>query len=84
MRLRWFNPVLGRFEWREMPGSDEEVSSLLDGCPDAENVLAVYKGWRDLGADVRAALIRAGEAARMAEESGDRDGDGRTRPPGGA
>ena len=80
MRLRWFNPALGRFEWREMPECDEEATSLLVGCPDAENILAVYKAWRDLGADVGVALIRAGEAARMAKEPADRHDEGRPRP----
>lgn len=80
MRLRWFNPALGRFEWREMPESDEEATSLLVGYPGAENVLAVYEAWRNLGADVGAALIRAGEAARTAGEPGGRH-EKRPNPP---
>ncbi len=62
-RMRWYNPKLGGFEWRELPASDEEVLSLLDDYPGAEGHAATYREWRDLGADI-AALIRAGEAAR--------------------
>ena len=63
-RMRWYNPKLGGFEWREHPASDEDALSLLEGYPDAEGHAAIYKEWRDLGAGIAAALIRAGEAAR--------------------
>ncbi len=63
-RMRWYNPKLGGFEWRELPASDEEALSLLDGYPGAEGHAAIYREWRDLGAGIAAALIRAGEAAR--------------------
>ena len=59
-RMRWYNPKLGSFEWRELPASDEEVLSLLDDYPGAEGHAATYREWRDLGAGI-AALIRAGE-----------------------
>ena len=33
IRIRWYNPTLGGFEWREAPQSDEEALSLLEGSP---------------------------------------------------
>lgn len=63
MRLRWYDPVLGRFAWRRMPESDEEALRLLARRPDAERVAAVYREWRGLGASVAASLVRAGEEA---------------------
>ncbi len=63
--MRWYNPRLGTFEWREVPQSDEEALSLLDGYVGAEAHAAVYEGWRRLGAGIMAALIRAGEAAEQ-------------------
>ncbi len=65
--MRWYNPRLGAFEWREVPNTDEEALSLLDGYAGAEAHAAVYEEWRRLGAGVMAALIRVGEAA---EEGG--------------
>ena len=35
-RIRWYNPKLGGFEWRELLASDGEALSLLDGYPGAE------------------------------------------------
>jgi hypothetical protein len=32
-RIRWYNPNLGGFEWREAPQSDEEALSLVEGSP---------------------------------------------------
>ncbi len=61
--MRWYNPWLGTFEWREIPNTDEEALSLLDGYVGAEAHAAVYEEWRRLGAGIMAALIRAGEAA---------------------
>ena len=63
-RMRWYNPKLGGFEWRELPASDEEALSLLDSYPGAEGHAAIYREWRELGAGIAAAFIRAGEAAR--------------------
>ena len=62
--MRWYNPRLGTFEWREVPESDEEALSLLDGYVGAEAHSAVYEEWRRLGAGIMAALIRAGEAGK--------------------
>lgn len=60
-QMRWYNPSLGGFEWREAPASDEEALALLGDSPIC---LEVYREWRDLGAGIVAALIRAGDAAR--------------------
>ena len=62
--MRWYNPELEDFEWREVPKSDEEAISLIDGYPSCEPYAEVYKEWRKLGAGVMAALIRAGDVAR--------------------
>ena len=61
--MRWYNPRLDTFEWREVPESDEEALSLLDGYTRAEAHAAVYEEWRRLGAGIMSALVRAGEAA---------------------
>jgi len=62
--MRWYNPQLGTFEWREVPNTDEEALSLLDGYVGAEAHAALYEEWRQLGSDIIAALIRAGETAK--------------------
>ncbi len=67
-RMRSYNPKLEDFEWMEIPNTDEEALSLLEGYAGAEGHAAVYEEWRQLGTDITAALIRAGEVAR--EERG--------------
>ena len=62
--MRWYNPALGGFEWREVPESDEEALSALEGSPFTPSCTRTYREWRGLGAGIMAALIRAGEAAR--------------------
>jgi hypothetical protein len=62
--MRWYNPKLEDFEWREVPKSDEEALSLLEGYPGAEDHAEVYREWRALGTGSQAALIRAGETAK--------------------
>ena len=64
MMMRWYNPALGGFEWREVPESDEEAFSALEGSPSIPRCAQTYREWRDMGAGIRAALIRAGETAR--------------------
>jgi hypothetical protein len=64
MMMRWYNPALGAFEWREVPDSDEEALSALEGSPFTPSCTQTYREWRSLGAGIMAALIRAGEAAR--------------------
>jgi hypothetical protein len=61
--MRWYIPSLGDFEWREVPGSDEEALSLLESYPGAQTHAEVYREWRGLGESITSALIRAGEAA---------------------
>ena len=62
--IRWYNPAVQDFEWRKAPKSDEEALSLLEGSPYAPTCGETYREWRELGASIEAALIRAGEAAR--------------------
>ncbi len=63
--MRWYNPQLGAFEWRKVPKTDEEALSLLEGYLGAQAHAAVYEEWRQLGANIIAALIRAGETAKQ-------------------
>jgi hypothetical protein len=63
-RVRWYNPALEDFEWREVPHGDEEALSLLEGSPHTPTCTDTYRQWRELGASITAALMRAGEAAR--------------------
>jgi hypothetical protein len=67
-RMRWYNPALGGFEWRDVPGCDEEALSLLNGYPSADSDAAVYEEWRGLGAGILTSLIRAGDVARERRE----------------
>ena len=69
-RIRWYNPALEDFEWREVPKSDEEALSLLEGTQYSPTCIETYGEWRELGASIMSALIRAGEAAREEDESG--------------
>jgi hypothetical protein len=62
--IRWFNPIVEDFEWRQIPQSDEEALSLLEGSPYTPTCTHTYREWRDLGAGIAVALIRAGEAAK--------------------
>ena len=62
-RMRWYDPKLGDFEWREMPEDDGAALVLLAGYPEAEADAAVYREWRALGASAGASLRRAGAAA---------------------
>ena len=74
-RIRWYNPRLNTFEWREVPESDEEALSLLEGSPYSASCTQTYSEWRQLGAAIGAALIRAGEAAKEQSEDEKRKGD---------
>jgi hypothetical protein len=49
-RIRWYNPRLNTFEWREVPESDEEALSLLVGSPYSPITTETYREWRKLGA----------------------------------
>jgi hypothetical protein len=76
-QIRWYNPRLNTVEWREVPESDEEALSLLDGSPHSATCTHTYREWRQLGAAIEAALIRAGEAAKEQSEDEMREGDAR-------
>jgi hypothetical protein len=76
-QIRWYNPRLNTFEWREVPQSDEEALSLLEGSPYSASCTQTYSEWRQLGAAIGAALIRAGEAAKEQSEHEKREGDAR-------
>jgi hypothetical protein len=68
--MRWYNPKLEDFEWREFPASDEEALSLLEGSPCTPTCTATYREWRGLGSSIAVALIRAGEAAKEERDQG--------------
>ena len=74
-QIRWYNPRLNTFEWREVPQSDEEALSLLEGSPYSASCTQTYREWRQLGAAIGAALMRAGEAAKEQSEDEKREGD---------
>jgi hypothetical protein len=81
--MRWYNPKLEDFEWREVPPTDEQAIELLEECsPRSPAWAETYREWRELGASIGAALIRAGEAAvsaggeREKENAADRGGRG--------
>ena len=73
--IRWYNPTLEDFEWREVPESDEEALSLLEGSLYSATCTQTYREWRRLGASIGAALMRAGEAAKEQSEDEKREGD---------
>jgi hypothetical protein len=74
-RIRWYNPKLNTFEWREVPENDEEALSLLEGSPYSATCTQTYREWRQLGASIEAALIRTGEAAKEQSQDEKREGD---------
>lgn len=62
--VRWYNPKLEEFEWREVPETDDEALAVLAGSPHTPVCTETYREWRALEASIAAAIIRAGEAAR--------------------
>ena len=62
--IRWYNPRLEDFEWREVPQTDERALELPEGSPYSSACARTYREWRRLGASIGAALMRAGEAAK--------------------
>jgi hypothetical protein len=67
MRVRWYNPSLRGFEWRNPPEDDEKAVAILDESSNSQPYVEVYWKWRNLGATVPVSLIRAGEAAKEAD-----------------
>jgi hypothetical protein len=75
--MRWYNPKLEDFEWREVPPTDEQAIELLEeGSPRSPAWVETYRQWRELGASIEAALIRAGEAAKAASAGREREKEG--------
>jgi hypothetical protein len=74
-RIRWYNPTLEDFEWRALPTTDEQALQLLVGSPYSATCTQTYREWRQLGASIGAALMRAGEAAKEQSEAEKRQGD---------
>ena len=64
-RMRWYDPKGGSFEWRAVPMSDEDALSLLGDSPYTQSCTDTYLYWRELGATITAALLRAGEQAKV-------------------
>jgi hypothetical protein len=78
VRMRWHNPKLGGYEWREVPQTDEQAIEALAGSPYSAQAAETYRDWREIGAPIEAALIRAGEEAeayRHADEEEEREGE---------
>ncbi len=69
MQMRWYNPSLRDFEWRNAPEGDEEALAILEDSSKSRPCVEVYWKWRNLGATVTASLIRAGEAAKVADDA---------------
>ena len=76
-QIRWYNPTLEHFEWREVPTTDEQALEVLDSSPYSALCTQTYRERRQLGAAIDAALIRAGEAAKEQSEDAKREGDAR-------
>jgi hypothetical protein len=74
-QIRWYNPTLEDFEWREVPRTDEQALQVLKGSPYSATCTQTYREWRQLGASMAAALMRAGEAAKEQSEDEKREGD---------
>jgi hypothetical protein len=72
--IRWYNPTLEDFEWREVPTTDEQALQVLDDSPYSATCTQTYREWRQLGAAIEAALIRAGEAAQEQSQNAKREG----------
>jgi hypothetical protein len=74
-QMRWYNPSLEGFEWREVPPTDERALEALEGSPHSLACANTYREWRQLGASIEAALIRAGEAAKERSDDEKREGE---------
>jgi hypothetical protein len=60
-------PEAQRLRVEGQPESDDEAIAALEGSPHSPVCTWTYREWRELGASIAAALIRAGEAARDAD-----------------
>ena len=68
MQMRWYNPSIRDFEWRSAPDGDEKALAILKDSSRSQLCVEVYWDWRNLGATVMVSLIRAGEAAKEADD----------------
>ena len=73
--IRWYNPKLEDFEWREVPTTDEQALEALGGSPYSPTYTETYREWREQGASIGVALMRAGETARTESDEQEREGD---------
>jgi len=73
--MRWYNPKLEDFEWREVPPTDEQALELPEGSAYSPSCTETFREWRKLGASIVAALMRAGEAAKEQSEGEKREGE---------
>jgi len=73
--IRWYNPKLEDFEWREVPPTDEQALEALGGSAHSPTCTETYLEWRNLGAPIGAALMRAGEAAKEESDHEKEEGD---------
>jgi hypothetical protein len=73
--IRWYNPKLEDFEWREVPQTDEQALEALGGSSHSPAYTEIYREWRELGASIGTALMRAGEAARAERDEQEWEGD---------
>ena len=82
-RMRWYNPGLWGFEWREAPRGNGEALAPSEGCRSGELCAEVYAQWRGLGAsDVassRAARSTASSVAPLALKAATTEPSGRRR-----
>jgi hypothetical protein len=60
---------------RASENSVHATFELLDGTPYFATCAQTYREWRQLGAFIGAALMRAGEAAKEQSEDEKREGD---------
>jgi hypothetical protein len=73
--IRWYNPKLEDFEWREVPTTDEQALEALGGSSHSPAYTQIYREWRELGASIGTALMRAGETARAERDEQEREDD---------
>jgi hypothetical protein len=69
VRRHCFNPVSRRWEFVELPTTDEEAIRFLGRAPESERCLKTYRDWRfGLGASVEQALLRTSALACELDE----------------
>jgi hypothetical protein len=73
--IRWYNPKLEDFAPLEVPTTDEQALEALGGSPHSPACTQTYREWRELGASIAVALMRAGEAAKAERDEQEREGD---------